>query len=54
MRRNLAFGGLTRSEPGRSVCSIACLAFVALLCVAFWAGALWIGQIAVRLSQGGF
>jgi len=54
MRRHLVFGGAARPEANRSVSSLACLAFVALLAVAFWAGALWIGQVVVRLSQFGF
>jgi hypothetical protein len=54
MRRNLAFGGATRPELNRSVSSVACLAFVAVLGVAFWAGAVWLAQVLVRLSQTGF
>jgi len=29
---------------GRGVSSFACLAFVAVLGIAFWAGVLWLGQ----------
>jgi hypothetical protein len=54
MRRNLAFGGVTRPGLNRSVSSVACLAFVAVLGLAFWAGALWIAQLLVRISQTGF
>ena len=54
MRRNLAFEGLARPHGNRAVSSVACLAFVALLAVAFWAGAVWIAQLLVRVSQGGF
>lgn len=54
MRRHLAFGGAARPEVNRSVSSVACLAFVAVLAVAFWAGALWIAQVVVRVSQFGF
>lgn len=44
MRRELAhFGGARHLE--RPVRSIACLAFVALLASAFWAGAVYIGQM---------
>lgn len=41
MRRDLALGGMARQieRPARS---IACLAFVAVLGLAFWAGAAWI------------
>ncbi len=51
MARNLAFGGAAR-PLGRNASSLACLAFVALLAVAFWAGALWIGQLLLRVSSG--
>jgi hypothetical protein len=53
MRRNLAFGGTAR-PLGRSVSSIACLAFVVFLAIAFWAGALWIGHFLIRVSSSGF
>jgi hypothetical protein len=42
MARHLAFGGVGR-PLGRSVSSMACLAFVLALGVAFWALAAWIG-----------
>ena len=54
MRRNLVLGGLGGQEANRSVSSVACLAFVALLAIAFWAGAVWLGELALRLSQTGF
>lgn len=54
MRRNLAYGGVARPELTRSVSSVACLAFVALLGVAFWAGALWIAQLLVKFSQAAY
>jgi hypothetical protein len=54
MRRNLAFGGAARPAANRGASSLACLAFVAILAVAFWAGALWIAEIAMRLNQSGF
>jgi hypothetical protein len=53
MRRDLAFGGVTR-PVGRGVSSIACLAFVVFLALAFWAGAMWIGQAILQLSSSGF
>jgi hypothetical protein len=53
MARHLAFGGGARSA-GRGVSSIACLAFVLLLGVAFWAGAVWIGQFVLRIGGLGF
>lgn len=54
MRRNLAFGGVTRLGTNRSISSVACLAFVALLAVAFWAGAVFIAQHLVNVSHRGF
>jgi hypothetical protein len=53
MRRNLAYGGSTRAM-GRSVSSVACLAFVIFLAIAFWAGAVWIGEALMRLNANGF
>jgi hypothetical protein len=53
MRRNLAFGGAPRPVLSRSVSSVACLAFVAVLGLAFWAGAVWLAQLLVRISQTG-
>ena len=44
MARHLAYGGFARPMMGRGVSSFACLAFVAVLGIAFWAGALWLGQ----------
>ena len=51
MARHLAFGGAAR-PLGRNASSVACLAFVALLALAFWAGALWIGEHLLRASSG--
>lgn len=47
MRRDLALTGVTRQieRPARS---IACLAFVAVLGAAFWAGAAWIAEVIMR------
>ena len=47
--RQLAFRGAARHAE-RPVRSMACLAFVALLAVAFWAGTLWIVQLFVTLN----
>jgi hypothetical protein len=52
MARHLAFGGAAR-PLGRSVSSVACLAFVALLGLAFWAGAVWIGQVLLHMGVWG-
>lgn len=49
MARHLAFGGMAR-PPGRSLSSVACLAFVALLAVAFWTGAVWLGQALLQMG----
>lgn len=44
MSRNAAWAGMGgRQAKGAS--SVACLAFVAVLATAFWAGALWIGNL---------
>ena len=48
MPRNVAFGGASRGAA-RGVTSVACLAFVAALAIAFWAGALWIGNTLIQL-----
>ena len=53
MGRHLVYGGAAR-PTGRSASSLACLAFVALLGVAFWAGALWLGQLIFSVSALGF
>jgi hypothetical protein len=48
MARHLAYGG--RSRPmAKGASSFACLAFVALLGAAFWAGAVWIGQAIMQI-----
>lgn len=49
MARHLAFGGVAR-PVGRGVSSVACLAFVILLGLAFWAAAAWLGQILLRMG----
>ena len=53
MARHLAYGGVAR-PLARSATSVACLAFVALLGSAFWAGAVWIGEAMLRWGAGGF
>ena len=52
MARHLTSGALRPTAKGLS--SFACLAFVAVLGVAFWAGAVWIGQAVLRVSGLGF
>jgi hypothetical protein len=53
MARHLVYGGTAR-PLGRGVTSLACLAFVAALGVAFWAGAVWLGQIIIGGAATGF
>ena len=53
MARHLAFGGVS-GPMTRSARSVACLAFVALLGAAFWAGAVWIGDALIRWAATGF
>jgi len=53
MARNLAFGGVTR-PLGRNSSSVACLVFVALLGLAFWAGAVWLAQMLLRVGSGAY
>jgi hypothetical protein len=48
MQRHVAFGGVSRGTA-RGLTSIACLAFVAVLALAFWTGALWIGNTLIQL-----
>ena len=52
MARHLVYGGLTR-PVGRGVSSFACLAFVALLGTAFWAGAVWLAQLILTVTASG-
>lgn len=50
MRREFAFRDAAR-PTGHTTRSIACLAFVAMLALAFWAGAAWIVEAFVRLNS---
>jgi len=52
MARYLALGGAAR-PMGRSISSMACLLFVVLLGLAFWAGAAWLGQVLLRMGVAG-
>jgi hypothetical protein len=52
MRRNLALAGGRTDQ--RAVRSVACLAFVIFLSIAFWAGALWIAEFLIRVSSLGY
>jgi hypothetical protein len=51
MVRNLAFGAAR--PAGKCVSSLACLGFVIVLGLAFWAGAVWIAQAILQLSSSG-
>jgi hypothetical protein len=53
MARYLALGGAAR-PMGRSISSMACLAFVVLLGLAFWAGAAWLGQVLIQMGAPSF
>ena len=44
MSRNTAMAGRGQGNVNRGPASIACLAVVAVLSLAFWAGAAWIVQ----------
>jgi len=51
MARHFAFGATRPMVRGTT--SLACFAFVALLGIAFWAGAAWIGQAILRITGFG-
>ncbi len=51
MARHFAFSATRPMVRGTT--SLACLAFVALLGIAFWAGAAWIGQAILRITGFG-
>jgi hypothetical protein len=53
MRRELAHLGVAR-QMERPVRSIACLAFVAVMAGAFWAGATAIARVFLEAGAGGF
>lgn len=53
MGRHFALIGAGRSEP-RAARSMACLAFVIFLSIAFWAGALWIAEFLIRVGSLGY
>ena len=49
MARHLAFGGVAR-PVGRSVSSVACLAFVLALGAAIWAATAWLGGALIQIG----
>jgi hypothetical protein len=52
MRQDLAFTAM-QNRAARPAKSIACLAFVAVMGAAFWAGAVWIAATILQ-AHGGF
>jgi hypothetical protein len=54
MRTKLAFPGGVLSPYRAATCSVACLAFVLLLAVAFWAGVVWLTAGVIHLFAGAF
>jgi len=52
MRRIFALPSETRTPGKSATSSCACLAFVLLMAVAFWAGALWISENVLALFFG--
>jgi len=48
MARSPAWVGMA-GRPSKGASSVACLAFVGLLGAAFWAGAVWIGNMMLQL-----
>jgi hypothetical protein len=50
MGRKLAVAGEGRSVQ-KAAGSMACLAFVLVLALAFWAGAVWIAEFIIRVSS---
>ena len=51
MARHLTYGAAR--PTAKSVSSLSCLAFVAVLGVAFWAGVMWIGELVLRVTGFG-
>jgi hypothetical protein len=49
MAYHVTYAGASRRRA-KGLSSLACLAFVALLGMAFWAGAVWIGEALLRLT----
>lgn len=53
MGRHFALIGAMRSDQ-RAARSMACIAFVIFLSIAFWAGALWIADFLIRVGSLGY
>jgi hypothetical protein len=54
MRRNLALVTANRHDHDHVARPVVCLGFVVLLSLAFWAGAIWIAEFLIRVSQLGY
>jgi hypothetical protein len=54
MPRNPVLGGAARVSGRQGASSIACLAFVIVLAVTFWAGAVWLVENLLRLTATAF
>ncbi len=54
MRRNLALIGVERHDHNAHARPVTCLAFVILLSIAFWTGAVWIAEFLLRVSRVGY
>jgi hypothetical protein len=54
MRRKPLLAGVSQAARGRGASSVACIAFVAAVGVAFWAGAVWIGEQLLRIAAAGY
>lgn len=53
MGRHFALSGAIRPDQ-RAARSMACIAFVIFLSIAFWAGALWIADFLIRVGSLGY
>lgn len=57
MRRNFALAAAVRNDHRHHqhhARPVTCLAFVAFLSLAFWAGAIWLAEFLIRVSQLGY
>lgn len=50
MPRNPVLGGVARGS-NRGLSSVACLAFVLAIALAFWTGAAWLGRVILAMSS---
>ena len=52
MARNPVLGGVAR-DARQGATPIACLLFVGLVALAFWAGAIWVAELVLSAFVGG-